>query len=96
MSLLAARLHDICTGHGCFPPRPCIEASTDVFTNNRGAMRVGDVFATHCCPKKGCHKGNLARGSSTVFINNRAAGRITDPVSCGSRVMTASDNVLIG
>ena len=95
MSLLAARLHDICTGHGCFPPRPCITASTDVFTNDRGAMRVGDRFDKHCCGPI-CHDGRLAAGSATVFINNRAAGRITDPVSCGSRVMTASDNVLIG
>lgn len=96
MAALAARLYDICTGHGCYPPRPCISASSNVLINGRGAMRVGDRFSSHCCPKRGCHTGNLSSGGTTVLINNKAVGRIGDPVSCGSSVMTASDNVLIG
>jgi uncharacterized Zn-binding protein involved in type VI secretion len=91
----AARLHDICTGHGCFPPRQNAEASPNVLINGRGAHRVGDGWESHCCGKA-CHGGALAAGSSSVLINGRGAGRIGDPVSCGSRVATGSADVLIG
>ena len=36
------RLGDICTGHGCWPPRANSSASTDVFVNSRGVHRLGD------------------------------------------------------
>lgn len=90
----AARLSDRCTGHGCYPSRPNVEASTDVFTNDRGAHRQGDGWAVHVCT--GAHKGNLSSGSSNVFINDKQAGRIGDPVSCGSKVQTGSSDVFIG
>jgi hypothetical protein len=38
----------------------------------------------------------LAYGSPKVYTNNRQQGRIGDPVSCGSRVMTGSPNCIIG
>lgn len=94
MGVPACRLGDICTGHGCWPPRPCIQGSPNVLTNNRPQHRVGDAWATHCC--LGCHGGVLAAGSKTVIVNGRGAGRIGDPVSCGSFVMTGSHNVIIG
>jgi len=89
----AARLTDKCTGHGCFPSRPNTAASNDVFTNDLGAHRQGDAWRTHTCT--GSHGGNLASGSPNVFINDKQAGRIGDPVSCGSKVRTGSDNVFI-
>jgi uncharacterized Zn-binding protein involved in type VI secretion len=94
MGLPACRLGDICTGHGCFPPRPNIEGSNNVMINNRPAHREGDAWAVHCCLK--CHSSVLAKGSSTVFTNGRGAARIGDLVACGSLVMTGSHNVLIG
>ena len=42
------RLGDICTGHGCWPPRQNIEASQNVFVNGRGVHRLGDAWAVHC------------------------------------------------
>ena len=94
----AARLADKCTGHNCYPSRPNIQASTNVFINGRGAHRQGDRWAVHCkrCGIRRCHDSILARGSPTVFTNGRQAGRINDPVACGSRVMTGSTNVFIG
>lgn len=91
----AGRINDISSGHSCFPPRPCITGSSNVIINGRLAMRQTDVFKTHCCGKK-CHIGQLASGSSTVYINGLQAGRIGDPVSCGDNVMTGSSNVIIG
>jgi len=35
-------------------------------------------------------------GSSSVYINGKAAGRIGDPVSCGGTVAEGSSNVFIG
>jgi len=91
----AARLTDICTGHGCWPPRANASASSDVFANSLGAHRVGDAWQAHCCPGSGCHGGVLAAGSPNIFANGRAWGRCGDPVSCGSSVATCSGNVIL-
>lgn len=85
------RLGDICTGHGCWPPRPSISASPNVFANFIPVHRQGDKWAVHCC--KSCHGGVLAQGSPNVFVNNKQLGRIADPVSCGSQVASGSPNV---
>lgn len=41
------RLGDRSCGHSCFPARPCVEASDNVFVNGRGVHRVGDGWAVH-------------------------------------------------
>jgi uncharacterized Zn-binding protein involved in type VI secretion len=38
----------------------------------------------------------LASGSSEVFVNGKQAGRIGDPVACGSFVAAGSPNVFCG
>lgn len=87
----AARFFDLCSGHGSCSPRPNIQASENVIINGRGSHRVGDTWAIHCL-----HSGVLASGSGTVYVNGRSAGRIADPVSCGSVVATGSEDVIIG
>lgn len=89
------RLGDLCSGHGCWPPRPSITASSNVLVNGKGAVRLNDQYAVHCCKSK-CHDGLLAMGSGTVFVNGRSLGRIGDPVNCGSVVAQASSNVFAG
>lgn len=89
------RLGDSCTGHGCFPPRPSVSASPNVFANGIPVHRQGDAWAVHCCGPA-CHGSVLAMGSSTVFANGIPVGRIGDPVACGSFVMTGSPNVFAG
>jgi len=44
----AVRLGDSSCGHGCWPSRPNIEASENVFINQKGAHRVGDAWDVHC------------------------------------------------
>ena len=92
----AARLNDICTGHDDWPPRENIQGSPNVFVNNRNWHRQGDSWAIHCNAIPECHDGVLSSGSSTVYVNNKQAGRIGDPVSCGSSVATGSNNVFAG
>lgn len=89
------RLGDRSTGHSCFPPRPNIEASSDVFINGIASHRQGDAWDVHCCGDS-CHDGNLSSGSSTVFVNGKAKCRIGDPVSCGDYSGQGSSNVFCG
>lgn len=89
------RLGDICTGHSCWPPRPNVQASDDVFVNNIAVHRQGDRWAVHCCGPA-CHSSVLARGSSTVYANGKQLARIGDPVACGSAAATGSGNVFAG
>lgn len=90
-----SRLGDICSGHGCFPPRPSVEGSSNVFCNGIPVHRQGDAWSTHCCGTP-CHDGVLAQGSSTVFVNGKQCSRISDPVSCGSAIAQGSPNVFCG
>jgi uncharacterized Zn-binding protein involved in type VI secretion len=90
------RLGDICSGHGCFPPRPNVQASADVIVNGRGWHRLGDGWAGHGCAVCPAHGGRAASGSHTVFVNGRPACRIGDAVSCGSSMVHGSDNVFCG
>jgi uncharacterized Zn-binding protein involved in type VI secretion len=85
------RLGDLCTGHGCYPARPNIEASDTVFVNGLGAHRVDDAWAIHCCGD--CHDGLQETGSSTVYVNHKPVARIGDKITCGSYNATGSPNV---
>jgi uncharacterized Zn-binding protein involved in type VI secretion len=96
MGMPVARLADICTGHHCYPPRPNVQGSENVFVNSRPHHRLGDAWAAHCCPGKGCHGSVTCTGSSTVFINSIPAARVGDLVCCSSSIMTGSFNVFEG
>jgi uncharacterized Zn-binding protein involved in type VI secretion len=90
----SARLKDFCTGHGCFPPRPNNQASTDVSINGRGAHREGDSWERHSCGRgKGHSAQTLNKPSKTVFVNGKGLGNIGTAVDCGSTILTGSHNV---
>ncbi|KAF0113227.1 MAG: PAAR repeat-containing protein [Rhodospirillaceae bacterium] len=90
------RVGDVCSGHGCWPSRPSVEGSPNVFINGLPVVRQGDAFAPHTCPDiPETHGGVLAGGSPTVFVNGRPVGRIGDAVSCGGAVAAGSPNVFI-
>lgn len=92
----ASRLGDICSGHGCFPPRTGASAASTVFINGIPAHKMGDMWQTHCCPGAGCHPGSVAGGSGSVTIEGTAAARIGDSIDCGSVIAQGSSNVFIG
>lgn len=64
------RLGDLCTGHGSFPGRPCIEASGDVFVNGLPAHRVTDGWAVHTDGTES-HPGTTIEGIDSVLINGK-------------------------
>jgi uncharacterized Zn-binding protein involved in type VI secretion len=78
----------LCTGHGCFPPRTNLSSSSKFFIEGRGVVRVGDVWAPHCC--KTCHIGIQATGSKKMFVEGRPVARMGDFISCGSKNLTGS------
>lgn len=86
------RLGDIGTGHGCYPPRPIVTSSPNVFVDGKPASRVGDSYIPHACPNTPPHGAVQASGSPTVKINGRAVSRIGDAISCGSSVATGSSS----
>lgn len=89
-----SRLGDICSGHGCFPPRNSTSGSSNVFINGIPAHRVSDAWDSHSCITT--HDSILASGSATVFVNGLNLARIGDAVECGSTVATGSENVFAG
>ncbi len=89
------RKGDTGTGHGCWPPRPNIAGSDNVFCNSIPVHRQGDGWATHCCGIA-CHASNMAAGSSTVHANSKQLARIGDPVACGSAAAKGSGNTFAG
>jgi uncharacterized Zn-binding protein involved in type VI secretion len=90
-----SRLGDVCTGHGPFPPRSSVGSSPDVYVNGIPVHRQGDGWADHCY-KRSCHAGSLAKGSGTVYVNNKQISRIGDPVDCGSSIAKGSSDVFAG
>lgn len=90
-----ARVGDLCTGHGCFPPRAAISGSPNVFVNGIPVVRVDDSWANHTCGNN-THGGTTVTGSSFFFVNGKAVARIGDSISCGSVVAAGSGNVFIG
>ena len=91
----ATRIGDVCTGHGCFPPRVNDQGSSNVFINGIGAHRQGDHWVTHCCGDS-CHDSVASTSSGTVFINGKGAARVGDLIGCGSAIAQGSSNVFFG
>jgi|GEM_PF-520709 len=91
------KLGDQCSGHGCWPSRPNVGASPDVFVNGVAAHRQGDAWAAHTCPTiPETHASVLAAGSTTVFVNGKQLARVGDPVACGSTCNQGSPDVFAG
>lgn len=94
MGFPAARKGDKDSGHGCYSPRVNVQGSSNVIINGKETHRQGDAWVKHCC--NGCHGSVTSGGSGSVFVNGKAAARITDGISCGGVIVTGSSNVFIG
>lgn len=91
----AVKVGDTGTGHDGFPPTPVTAGSPNVNIDGAPAARVGDPLAPHDKPKHPPHGRTIASGSSTVFINGKAAAITGGSVSCGG-VTVGSGTVNIG
>lgn len=87
----------VSTGHSSFPPTPSTSASSDVFVEGIGAVKVGDSYAPHGSPSPSpTHSRTLSGGSSTVYVNGQPVGRIGDDISCGDAVGECNTSVFAG
>lgn len=88
------------TGHGCTGTTTIASANTDgtVHANGIDIIVVGAPTVSHpfppdppCAP----HVANLNAGSSSVFINGIAVGRVGDSADAGA-MTSGSSNVYVG
>ena len=72
--------------------------SPNVLVNGIPWSRQGDVNTTHLLPGTPCpsHAAPIAIGSTTVFINNKGAGRVGDAIAGCTSVAAGSPNVFCG
>lgn len=73
-----------------------ITASSNVFVNGRGVVRIADGVV-HSCPH--CGVGAAATGSGSVFVNGRGVHRVGDgvvyPGGAGAAI-SGSGDVIVG
>ncbi len=86
------------TGINCASP---METTTgfekcSVFINGQPAVKEGDTVGPH--PRIGCSldTSTLTTFSSTVFFENKGAGRLGDQYTPDNTIITGSSNVFIG
>lgn len=85
------RMGDLCSGHGCWNPRPPSSWSPNVRFNSKNVIRLQDSWSEHCCVT--CHGGSQASGSPNVNINGQKLARIGDSINCGSSNAQGSPDV---
>ena len=74
------------------------QGSPNVFVNNIPWSRQGDNNTGHLLPGNPCptHAAPITIGSTTVFCNNKGAGRVGDAVTACTSVAAGSPNVFAG
>lgn len=85
----------ICSGHGCFPPRPGVATAMRTFAGDIPVLRVGDAYPVHSCGDQS-HPGTVSAGSLKSFVAGIALARIGDAISCGSVVAQGSEKSFSG
>lgn len=85
----------LCSGHGCFPPRPGIATATKTFAGGIAVLRLGDAYPIHTCGDN-LHAGVVVVGSAKSFAGGIALARIADALDCGSVVAQGSDKSFSG
>jgi len=95
MSRSISRIIDTTTGH-CFEPHsPDYGLSESVFINGLPVVLIGTHFPTHTCGTQR-HDANQSQGSSSVFIEGKAVGRVGDQQDCVDLLAQGSSNVFAG
>lgn len=83
------RFGDLSAGIDAFPTAAST-ASTNVFVNNKGVHRNGDMWIPHGVP---LHSRISVGGSLNVFVNNKRVMRVGDSISCNDKAGQGSLNV---
>jgi uncharacterized Zn-binding protein involved in type VI secretion len=72
--------------------------SPNVFVNGIAWSRQDDINTVHLLPGVPClaHSAPISRGSTTVNINGKGAGRVGDAITGCTAVAAGSPNVFCG
>lgn len=92
-----ARLGDVSTGHGCFPPTNMVTtAATKSYINGVlvGVKDQESQFSTHVCGNTNHQQVTryISSGSTKSFIEGKAVARIGDDIACGDAIAQGSPN----
>ena len=92
----ATRIGDADVTHCSTPKR--FQGSPNVNVNGIPWSRQGDNNDPHLLPGSPCptHSAPITKGSGTVFVNGRGAGRIGDAITACTSVQQGSSNVFAG
>ncbi|ASV44143.1 hypothetical protein PBI_SCTP2_128 [Salicola phage SCTP-2] len=98
MSMPAAQIGSITTGHGCWPPTIISQGATTVIGDVLPLSRIGDMAIPHVCVSFPfpAHGLIIATGSTTVIIESMPAARIGDFMSCSDIIATGAPTIIIG
>ncbi|NKC14065.1 MAG: PaaR repeat-containing protein [Gammaproteobacteria bacterium] len=89
-------LGHLCSGHGCWPPRPSIEGEGRFTVGGIPVHLQSHAWAVHGCADCRPHDSVLASGSSRFTVGGCEISRIGDPVACGSRVAEGDERFTVG
>ena len=70
--------------------------SADVFFNEKGAVRIGDLVAPHKIGGCDDDASGLTSSSGTVFVNGKGVARIGDEYTGDNTISSGSSNIFIG
>lgn len=95
MTINAAKVGDIGTGHDGFPSTAIALGSPNVFIDGMPAARVTDPLEEHSKPGSSSHPRHIISGSGTVFVNGSALAITGSKVDCGGEII-GSGTVFVG
>jgi uncharacterized Zn-binding protein involved in type VI secretion len=74
------------------------QGSPNVYVNSIPWSRQGDLNVVHLLPGDPCpsHAAPITIGSTSVFVNNKGAGRVGDAITACTSVAAGSSNVFAG
>jgi len=90
-------LGHVCTGHGCWPPRPSTQGEPRMTVRGVPVHLEGHAWDAHTCPSiPETHASVLAAGAPRFTVGGLQLGRIGDPVACGSTVAQGEPAFTVG
>jgi uncharacterized Zn-binding protein involved in type VI secretion len=74
------------------------QGSANVYVNSIKWSCQGHLNTSHLLPPPPCpsHRAPIAKGSRSVFVNGRGAGRVGDNITGCTSVAAGSSNVFVG
>ena len=70
------------------------QGSSNVFVENHGVVRRGDLEQNHTFPGCEKHQTGLATYSPNVYANGKQIGRLNDTYACGAKITSVTQSTV--